>query len=337
MIWNKRQLAAQIYHWLKLLLLATISFGLVSACSGKFTRPAATLSMTSECRTINHALGTSCVPLNPQRVVVLDNTIFANAIALGIEPIGTVVSQTASGIEMPMFLKGKVDVEQINSIGTEQQPNIEKIALMKPELILGFDYFVNYNQLSQIAPTVLIKFDEAGAWKKHFMLLAETLNKTQVAEQLLANYDRRIQEFKSAMGSQLKQFQVSLAYLAGEGSALVRSDVKNSFAGSILADAGLKRPPAQDIVGDNYYQIDFSAEMIPLMDGDVLFLFSEGNEQAKRTLQSLQSSPLWKQLKVVQRNRVYIVDHSTWRSRNILAANAVIDDLFKYLVEENVQ
>lgn len=283
---------------------------------------------------IKHAMGEACVPSNPQRVVVLDETVFANAIALGVQPIGTVVDYTASGIEAPVYLEGKVDMEQIQFIGTEEQPNTEKIALVKPDLILGFTYSVNYNQLSQLAPTVSIEWDEAGAWKKHFILMAEALNKTQEAEQLLTDYDQRIQEFKTAMGSRLEQFQVSLAYLSGYGSTLVRTDVKNSFGGSILEDAGLKRPPAQDVVVKDY-QIDLSTEMIPLMDGDVLFLFStSGDEKSKQILEQLQSSPLWKQLKVVQQDRVYIVDHNTWRSRNILAANAVLDDLFKYLVEE---
>ncbi|WP_235082976.1 iron-siderophore ABC transporter substrate-binding protein [Chlorogloeopsis fritschii] len=323
-------------RWFKLFLLVVVTFTLTCACNGKFSQPSSNSPspIALECRTVKHSMGESCVPITPQRVVVLDDTVLANAIALGIHPVGSVASNTTSGLEIPIFLQGKIDFEKIQSIGTQEQPSLEKIMLVKPDLILGFDYFVNYNQLSQIAPTVLIKWDEAGAWKKHLMLFAEALNKTQAAEKLLADYNQRIQEFKTAIGSQLEHFQVSLAYLAGDGSALVRSDVKNSFAGSIVEDAGLSRPPAQDIVGKDYYQIDLSAEMIHLMDGDALFLFSSGNKEANRILKQLQNSPLWKQLKVVQQNRTHIVDHSTWRSRNILAANGVIDDLFKYLIEQ---
>lgn len=322
-------------RWLNSLLLVAIAFGLTGACHSKFSQPASTSysPIASECKIVKHAMGESCVPITPRRVVVLDGAFLANTIALDVHPVGSVADYTASGIEIPIFLQGKIDSGKTQSIGTQEQPSLEKIVLVKPDLIVGFNYFVNYDQLSRIAPTVIIELDEAGAWKKHLLLLAEALNKTQQAEKLLADYNQRIQEFKSAIGSQVGHFQVSLAYLAGEGSALVRSDVKNSFAGSIVEDAGLSRPPAQDIVGQGYYQIDLSAEMIHLMDGDALFLFSSRDRKADRILKQLQSNALWKQLKVVQQNRAYIVDRSTWRSRNILAANRVIDDLFKYLVE----
>jgi iron complex transport system substrate-binding protein len=157
------------------------------------------------------------------------------------------------------------------------------------------------------------------------MLMAEALNKTQEAKQLLSDYNQRVQTFKSAMRSQLEQMQISLAYLFGEGSTIISIDVKNSFGGSILQDAGLKRPRIQDVVVDGY-QIYISAELLSSIDADVLFLFStSGEERSNRILKQLHNSPLWKQLKVVQQNRVYIVDHSTWRSRNILAANAAIN------------
>ena len=45
-----------------------------------------------------------------------------------------------------------------------------------------------------------------------------------------------------------------------------------------------------------------------------------------------QSSPLWKKLNVVKNNRVYTVDSGYWYFGNILAANAILDDLEKYLL-----
>ncbi|MDM9382401.1 iron-siderophore ABC transporter substrate-binding protein [Chlorogloeopsis sp. ULAP01] len=327
-------------RWLKLFFLVVITCGLVYGCNNKFSQLAVSSSsfITSECKTIKYAMGESCVPLNPQRVVVLDDVVLANAIALGVEPVGAVFDYTASGIEIPVFLQGKIDIDKfpskLQSIGTQEQPSIEKIMLAKPDLILGFDYSSNYDTLSQIAPTILIPFDQAGSWEKHLLLIAEVLNKAQVAKKLLADYNQRIQKFKTAMGSKLENFQVSLAYLWGEGSSLITSDLKNSFSGSILEDFGLSRPPKQDIAPEHEYQIGISEEMINWIDGDVLFLFSNGDDNANRILKKLQQSPLWKQLKVVQQNHTYIVDHNTWRSRNILAANRVIDDLFKSLIQQ---
>ncbi len=53
----------------------------------------------------------------------------------------------------------------------------------------------------------------------------------------------------------------------------------------------------------------------------------------KQIFKQLQLQPLWRQLKAVQQNHVYLIDGSTWGGGNLLAADAVIDDLYKYLVE----
>jgi iron complex transport system substrate-binding protein len=126
---------------------------------------------------------------------------------------------------------------------------------------------------------------------------------------------------------------VSLAYIGGN-TPFVRSDVKNSFAGSILADVGLSRPSAQDIVKDGY-QIEVSPEEIPSLDADVLFLQSVNDEKGEETWTRMKNHPLWQKLQVVQDDRVYQVDFATWRSRNILAANGILDDLFKHLINNN--
>jgi iron complex transport system substrate-binding protein len=75
--------------------------------------------------------------------------------------------------------------------------------------------------------------------------------------------------------------------------------------------------------------------MIPSLDGDVLFLYAVDDDKGQETWKILQNHPIWRQLRVVQTNQVYLVDFDTWRMRNILAANGVVDDLFKYLVNGN--
>jgi len=55
-----------------------------------------------------------------------------------------------------------------------------------------------------------------------------------------------------------------------------------------------------------------------------------GNDTGERDLNRIQQFPMLKKLKAVQNNRVYFF----WRGRNPFAADAVIDDLFKDLVEE---
>jgi len=288
---------------------------------------------SDNCRLIQHKLGETCVPNEPQRVVVLDRGLLANAIALGVQPVGSVRKATVSGFEFPVYLQGKVD-DSLESVGTQTQPNLEKILQLQPDLILGFKFGIDYDKLSQIAPTVIIEWEDTAHWKEHFQVAAEAMGKTEKAEQLLADYNRRIEELKAAIESP-EQLEISLAYIGGN-APFIRSDLKNSFPGSILEDVGLGRPPSQDIVRQRY-QIEVSPEMIPSLDADVLFLFAVNDEQGEKTWNKLKNHPIWQKLDVVKNEQVYLVDFATWRMTNILAANGIIDDLFKYLVERKVE
>lgn len=52
-------------------------------------------------------------------------------------------------------------------------------------------------------------------------------------------------------------------------------------------------------------------------------------------LSEFTNHPLWAQLKVVQHKRVYEVDGEAWVSQwTTVAANQVLDDLYKYLINE---
>ncbi|MDP9352451.1 MAG: ABC transporter substrate-binding protein, partial [Chloroflexota bacterium] len=104
-----------------------------------------------EGRTIEHAMGTAEVPANPQRVVALDTGELDAAMTLGVKPVGAVEAIPGEGF--PSYLEG---TEGIENVGTIEQPNLEKIAALKPDLILSskLRHEVIYPQLSKIAPTV---------------------------------------------------------------------------------------------------------------------------------------------------------------------------------------
>ncbi len=50
----------------------------------------------------------------------------------------------------------------------------------------------------------------------------------------------------------------------------------------------------------------------------------------RETLEKLKQKPIWKRLKAVQQGNIYPVDMLTWFESNLLAADAVINDLEKY-------
>jgi iron complex transport system substrate-binding protein len=311
-----------IFRWLKLILLVILTFSVVLACSSRavqvFPSPVA-----ADCRMIQHALGETCVPAQPQRVITLGDQSLGDALALGVKPIASIVYFD----DPPPYLAGYL--ESIESLGKEEQPNLEKILALKPDLIVGIKYSTEaiYNQLSQIAPTVVDDWEGHPSWRDHFDFVAEVLGKTEEAKQVWASYHQRIDSLKAALGNRLQDLEISFVHIC---CGTLDIDLKNSFNGSILADVGVRRPPAQavPIVGGI---TSLSEERLMDIDGDILFVATAGEESTQK-LAELKQKPLWKNLRAVQYNRVYPVNYPTWRGGNLLAADAVIDDLFKYLV-----
>ena len=219
----------------------------------------------------------------------------------------------------------------IEFLGNSKQPSLEKIYGLNPDLILGTKSSIEsvYQQLSQIAPTILGEWNGNPSWRKYFNFVARVLGKEDKAKTVWKNYYRHIEELKTAIGDRVQDLEISLAYACCGNLTL---DAENSFAGSILADLGISRPKSQAAIVDG--TIRLSEERISDLDADILFL-SLYDKESEEILADWQQKPLWNQLQVVQNQRVYLVNGSIWRAGDPIAANLVIDDLYKYLVEQS--
>ncbi len=309
------QISKNINKSLQSFFLAILLIVWIVACQGKSNL---NNESPSDCRIIQHAMGETCVPLNPQRVIAL--SLVDNVIALGIKPIGATFIETGIDSLLPQ-------TTQIANIGTRTQPNLESILRLKPDLILGLDWNeVSYTQLSQIAPTVLVESGDTLDWKRWFKVYAEALGKTQEADKIMAAYQQRIADLQKQLGNRLSTTQVSVVSFWADTARIY---LKQSFSGQIINDVGLSRPDAQNkqTVNEN-----LSLELIPQMDGDVMFLMADSSASK---LTEFTNHPLWSQLKVVQQRRVYEVDGEAWISQwTTVAANRVLDDLYNYLIDE---
>lgn len=283
----------------------------------------------AECQKFQHVMGETCIPTAPKRIITLSALTLNNALLLGVKPLGS----TYFPDDHKLLISNGIEF-----LGPSQ-PNLEKISLLKPDLILGWENIDKsvYPLLSKIAPTVLGKWEEPLDWSKHFDFVAQVLGKEKEAKEAWQNYYKKIETLKIALGidaaspkeNRYQRQKISFINILS-GNRGVESDVKNSFAGSILDAVGLQRPTAQNI-NAFYGSLSISEEELEKADGDVLFVSIFSNN-AKETFEKIQKSPLWKQLNAVQKNHVYLVDSSTWTGSSLAAANAVLDDLYKYLV-----
>jgi iron complex transport system substrate-binding protein len=303
------------------------------ACHRGGSLPVNYQSTNAACRQMEHAAGITCVPDKFERLVTLDGASLENAIALGIKPLGAVISDFSS--------YWQDQLTGVKNIGTSGEPSLESILALKPDLIVGFEYQKDiYPITSKISPTVLLKFRHSGTWKEAFTNVSVALGKKEVGQQVMADYYRRLAEFKQKMGNKLSKLKVSVVRVYPDKINLYLLD---SFCGIVLQDAGLSRPESQNFTAseakklfNNQIQVSIGNELLEKADGDVIFVWTyennaKGNRTANYQLEQLQASPLWRNLKAVKENKVYVVP-SYWIGSGMLAANAIVDDLFKYLI-----
>ena len=293
--------------------------------------PSASLAAAADTeapRVIKHAMGEETLTGTPERVVILTNEGTEALLTLGIKPVGAVQSWSGD----PWYDHIKDDMQEVTDVGDELQPNVELIASLKPDLIIGTKVRQEkiYEQLKQIAPTV---FSEtlAGDWKTNFRLYAEALNKQEEGQQAMDAFDKRVAEAKEKLGSKTET-KVSIARFS---ASQVRIYQKETFSGVLLNQLGFARPASQDV--DNFMEV-MSKETIDQMDGDVLFYFvteATGSNEASLVVQEWLNDPLFQNLNVAKTGKVVEVNETIWNTAGgYEAANLLLDEIVAYFEAE---
>lgn len=280
-------------------------------------------SKTENTRVITHAMGETKIEGNPTRIVVLSNEGTEALLALGIKPVGAVKSWTGD----PWYDHIKADMEGVTVVGEESQPNIELIASLKPDLIIGNKLRQEkvYDQLKAIAPTV---FSETlrGAWQSNFMLYADAIGKKADGEKIIAEYDNRAADFKSKAGDKLNQKVSVVRFMAGK----TRIYLEDTFTGIAFSKLGITRPDNQKYK-DTFVE-EITKERLPEVDADMLFYFTyeTGDGKGTKMEEEMLKDPLWQSLQVVKNNKAIRVSDAIWNTAGgVIAANLMLDELYK--------
>lgn len=289
--------------------------------------PATTNEPTNnEVRTIEHAMGKTDIKGTPERVVILTNEGTEALLALGVKPVGAVKSWTGD----PWYDHIKDQMEGVTMVGLESQVNIEAIAALKPDLILGNKMRQEevFSQLSGIAPTV---FSDTlrGEWKDNFALYAKALNKENEGNKVIADFDQKVSELRNALGDKINTKVSIVRYMAGK----TRIYYKDTFSGIILDQIGITRPEAQN---KDTFADEITRERIPEMEGDILFYFSyeTGDGEASKQEDEWLKDPLFQNLNVVKSGKAFKVSDTIWNTAGgAIAANLLLDELKSYLLE----
>ena len=265
---------------------------------------------------VEHARGTAEIIAKTDKVVTLEPLELDTAVALGVTPLGAAVASNIAGI--PDYL----GVDGVESVGTVPEPDLEAIAALEPDLILGTEsrHSKLYDELDAIAPTVFIA-NHADSWKDNALLIGDALDRKDETETLLTEVDERCESIKS-------EYDID-----GETAQMIRPRDEttlslygpDSFAGSLLECVGYSIPDQDwadglqaDISPEN--AVDARADAVYVTADDV----SDDSAVPKVIAGSSDAFP-----------SVTPVDTSYWVSGvGPKGTHKVLDDIESYLAEQ---
>ncbi|MDD7943067.1 iron-siderophore ABC transporter substrate-binding protein [Microbacterium sp. NE2HP2] len=285
----------------------------VAGCAALPSAADAAPEASAAARSVEHARGVTEIPEQPQRVVTLEPLELDTAVSVGITPVGAAVASDVAGI--PAYL----GVDGVQPVGTVPEPDLEAIAALKPDLILGTEarHSKLYDQLSAIAPTVFIA-TQADPWRDNAELIGEALGREDEVAAQIAAVDDRCAEIGEAHD------------LAGKTAQVIRPRDETtlslygpvSFAGSLLECVGYTTPAHDWADG---LQADISPENVLDARADAVFVTASDTTDASAVptaiTQNANAFP-----------SVTLVDTSTWVAGvGPRGAQSVLSDIERFL------
>jgi iron complex transport system substrate-binding protein len=274
---------------------------LVAAISGKDT-VAQESTPTSGTRTVDSFMGPIEIPVNPQRIVCLGSYAPEDLIDAGVTPVG--ITETDLDGFASVYKDGLKDVP---TVGTFAQPDLEKIIALKPDLILAIsvDWLVaSYDDLSRIAPTVLVDYTVPNAWLVMADIFADAAGATAGLERLKGVYADRVEAVKTTYAGQLSTLRWGIANGWGSQDNQYTLYYPDSAPGKVLTDLGALW--IESVIGKTGTSALYSYEQLNLLaDADIILTYGPKDGEIEENGQIMANQPIFKQLKATQNNHVY--------------------------------
>ncbi|MET0258162.1 MAG: iron-siderophore ABC transporter substrate-binding protein [Methylobacterium sp.] len=251
------------------------------------------------------------LPQPARRVVVLE-FLFAEMLAqIGAPPVG---------MSDPRLYPGWIDVDPerltgVVGVGTRQQPSLEAVARLQPDLILGVAYrhAPLFDAFEAIAPTVLLDFAPEPAQTRlesAFALLALIggfVGRPEAAARVAAAAERSIADAAArlAAAGRAGRRLVVLQELSGLDTYWVFT--ADSLSAGLARRLGLRFwPPERSREGVRPLT---SEELLALDDADVLLVSMTGPGIG---LEAKTQSATWRRAPALRAGRVTLIERNIW-------------------------
>ena len=279
---------------LSLLAVSVLAIGMLVGC-GNSSDKAGDTTQSTDTITITDAKGEVEIPANPQRIVDLSGNSDMLSV-LGYKVVGTANSDAYDYTKFPSYLETVLSGAKILGYSMQDTMDVEGILELDPDLIIISSVQEKmYDQLKEIAPTVIVQLAQTN-WRDDIETFAKLFKKEDVANEWLADYDKKAKEVGESVKKTYGEDTTYLAMLASGGQLYV---FDAAGIGSILyEDMGLKKPanmPEQENISLPVISYEGLAEI----DADYMFVVGTDED-----LQALHESSIYQGMRAVKEGNV---------------------------------
>ncbi|WP_047980992.1 siderophore ABC transporter substrate-binding protein [Ornithinibacillus contaminans] len=294
---------------LSLLLGISILFIILAACGstdegnsgeGSSTDGAETATTIS----IEHELGKTDVPVNPEKVAVFDFGTLDTLDKLGVEVAGVPQGN------IPEYL-AKYESDDYTNLGSLKEPDFEAIAELDPDLIIisGRQSSL-YDQLTEIAPTIYLGVDTTrymDSFKENLDVIGKIFEKEdEVQTELTAIEDAitGLKEKAEASGNNALIISANDDKISAYGS--------NSRFGIIHDVFGLE--PVDTNIEASTHGMNVTFEYVVEKDPDILYVIDRGAaiDAGETTASQLVENKLVENTKAYQNDNIVYLNPDYW-------------------------
>jgi iron complex transport system substrate-binding protein len=256
---------------MKILLSITAAFAVMGGSH------AAAMDCAEGKRAYEHALGTSCIPENPQRIVsVRGEAMTAPLLELGANIVGSSgrIDKTVNGGKP--YVRGayhalgfRFETSDVAWVGNPNKYDFEAIAKAQPDLILMLNTGAeNYEKLSLIAPTVA--FDN---WGKDFITryrdVADVAGELEEFERRKAVWDVWLDEAKQVVNAKFDDpSKITIGVIEPRKNGTIRGFQSYDSLTHVINELGFSMPAA--IAEHSKPRLDISAELVDQFQADFM-------------------------------------------------------------------
>lgn len=274
-----------------------------------------------------HDVGTTELPENINSAVALEFSFVDALVALDIDIKGIADDNDSTNLISPI----KEEVGDYVSVGTRVDPDFESIRSASPQLIIGdVDRHQDiYNELSEIAPTILFRSFDAGYQEtlEIFQRIGTAVNKSKEAKERLDKHNELINDFNKQID--IDKNKETLAAVVSEQGITAHSN--KTYVGELLSKLGFNNALSENIADklpayreSNYLEMSYE-QLAEVNPERLIIMIDENNDE---DLNKLQNSNQWDQLDAVKNNNVHFVNRDEWsKLRGLFASEDIAKTL----------